>query len=118
AVTVLFVLHVTLGGVASTTVTVNLQVLDPIPLVAMHVTLEAPSRKPVPLGGMQVTGTGPVSSEAVTLKFTGVKAPVHSWITLVRQVKPGRQWTAIETNASSESHWPSLTLNLKLSGPQ
>jgi hypothetical protein len=85
----MFVLQVTRGGVVSTTVTVKLQVTVELP--AVQTTLLVPNRKPVPLGGTQVTGTAPLALEAVTLKVTGVSPPVHSAMMFVGQLIVGGQ---------------------------
>ena len=73
-------LQVTCGGVVSETVTVNVQLLVRFELsVAVHTTLLTPKRKPVPDGGVQITGNGLLSaSTAVTVKVTGVRPPAHS----------------------------------------
>jgi len=73
----------TCGGCVSCTVTVKLQGAG-APL-AVQTTLLVPRRKPVPLGGTQVTGTGPFAFEAVTMKFTGVRPPVHSAVTFAQE---------------------------------
>src|SRR6059036_3945768 len=80
--------QVTRGGVVSTTVTVNAQVLEPPKRsVALQTTLLWPRRKPLPEGGTQRIGTGrPETSTAVRLKVTGVRPPVHSATIFVGQV--------------------------------
>jgi len=61
--------QLTRGGVVSTTLTMKVQLLERPPLsVAVQTTLLLPSRKPVPDGGTQVTGSGaPELSTAVTV---------------------------------------------------
>jgi hypothetical protein len=83
--------QLTRGGVVSTTVTVKVQLLESPPLsVAVQTTLLTPRRKPVPEGGMHVTGTGaPAESTAVTVNVTGVRPPVHSATMLGGQVITG-----------------------------
>src|SRR4030095_16381540 len=81
----------TCGGVVSTTVTVKVQLLDwPRLSLAVQTTLLWPSRKPVPEGGVQVTGKALFrKSFAVTVKVTGVKTPVHSARTSPGQASVG-----------------------------
>ena len=69
AAAVMFEGQLTLGGVVSTTLTVKVQLLELPPLsVAVQTTLLVPKRKPVPEGGVQVTGRGfPEPSTALTL---------------------------------------------------
>ncbi len=61
--------QLTRGGVVSTTLTMNVQLLERPPLsVAVQTTLLLPRRKPVPDGGTQITGNGaPELSTAVTV---------------------------------------------------
>src|ERR1043166_7670541 len=103
--------QVTCGGVVSTTVTVNVQLLEAPPLsVAVHVTLLAPRRKPVPEGGMHVTGRkAPVESCARASKVTGVRPPVHSAVRLGGQVMVGggAPCTVMSTFAEAMPPWPS-----------
>jgi hypothetical protein len=66
--TIMFDGQVTLGGVVSTTVTVKLAELEmPWLSVAVQATVLPPNGKVLPLGGVQVTGTGPLVLEAVTV---------------------------------------------------
>ena len=79
----------------STTVTAKVQVLVPAAFEAVQMTLVVPSRKPLPLGGMQVTAKGPEASEAVTVKLTGVRPPVHSATRFVGQFKVGKAMVGV-----------------------
>jgi hypothetical protein len=62
---VIFELQVTVGGVLSTTLTVKLQLT--LELLTVQTTLLLPRRKPLPLGGTQITGSGPAELVAMTL---------------------------------------------------
>ena len=64
ASTTILLLQVTVGGVVSRTVTVKLQMAL---LPAVQTTLLVPMRKRVPLGGVQLTGTGPDKFVAIRL---------------------------------------------------
>src|SRR5262245_7354457 len=99
------------GGVVSRTVTVNVQFVGPPALAAVQVTLLTPRRKPVPLGGTHVTGTGPFAFVAVTLKVTGVSAPMHSAMRLVGQlitvgpVRPGKMGVVVSIERRKAISW-------------
>ena len=104
--------QLTRGGVVSTTVTVNAQLLDRPPLsVAVQTTLLVPKRKPVPEGGTHVTGTGaPEESTAVTVNVTGVRPPVHSATTLGGQVIIGSSTRRTVTVKLHELELPTLSV--------
>jgi hypothetical protein len=55
------------GGIVSCTVTAKLHVALPAAAVAVQTTWFVPRRNPVPLGGAQITGTGPATFVAVTV---------------------------------------------------
>ena len=96
--------HVTCGGVVSTTVTVKVQVFVPAAFEAVEITLVVPSRKPLPLGGVEVTATGPEASEAVTVKLTGVRPPVHSATMFVGQFKVGKVTVLVGVTVIEKLH--------------
>jgi hypothetical protein len=76
-------------------VTLNVQVLDWPPAVAVQLTVVAPRTNTLPDGGVQVTGTElPAWSVAVAVKFTGEP---HSPVTLAGQTMVGGHVPTVNT---------------------
>src|SRR5688572_28057323 len=107
----MFEWQVTVGGSVSTTVTVKLHELTPVEFEAVQTTLLVPMRNPVPLGGVQMTATGPLASEAVAVNVTGVRPPVHSATTLVEQTISGVAPPATTTFSTWPSAWAGMAVS-------